>query len=50
MADVTKEYIRDRDYSLKDSEYLIIGQRGALRRDAISNNAWMINWWDRNGK
>jgi integrase/recombinase XerD len=36
LADAVKEYIRDRDYSLKDAEYLIIGQRGALRRDAIN--------------
>ena len=36
LADVIKEYIKDRDYSLKDSEYLVIGQRGALRRDAIN--------------
>jgi integrase/recombinase XerD len=36
LADVIKEYIKERDYSLKDSEYLIIGQRGALRRDAIN--------------
>lgn len=36
LADAIKEYIKDRDYNLKDSEYLIIGQRGALRRDAIN--------------
>ena len=36
LADEIKEYIKDRDYSLKDSEYLIIGQRGALKRDAIN--------------
>ena len=36
LADVIKEYIKDRDYNLKDSEYQIIGQRGALRRDAIN--------------
>jgi integrase/recombinase XerD len=31
LADTIKEYIKDRDYSLKDSKYLVIGQRGALR-------------------
>jgi integrase/recombinase XerD len=36
LADVIKEYIKDRDSSLRDSEYLVIGQRGALRRDAIN--------------
>ncbi|WP_049042497.1 tyrosine-type recombinase/integrase [Clostridium sporogenes] len=36
LSDAIKEYIRDRDYSVKDSEYLVIGQRGALRRDAIN--------------
>ena len=36
LADVIKEYIKDRDYTVKDSEYLIIGQRGALKRDAIN--------------
>lgn len=36
LADVIKDYIKDRDYSVKDSEYLIIGQRGALRRDEIN--------------
>ena len=36
LADAIKEYIKDRDYNVKDSEYLIIGQRGALRRDAIN--------------
>lgn len=36
LADAINEYIKDRDYSLKDSEYLVIGQRGALRRDAIN--------------
>jgi integrase/recombinase XerD len=36
LSDAIKEYIRDRDYNLKDAEYLIIGQRGVLRRDAIN--------------
>ena len=36
LADVIKEYIKDRDYTVKDSEYLVIGQRGALKRDAIN--------------
>lgn len=36
LADTIKEYIKDRDYRLKDSEYLIIGQKGALRREAIN--------------
>lgn len=36
LADAIKEYIKDRDYTVKDSEYLIIGQRGVLRRDAIN--------------
>lgn len=36
LADVIKEYIKDRDYNVKDSGYLVIGQRGALRRDAIN--------------
>ncbi|NFI55792.1 integrase [Clostridium botulinum] len=36
LADVIKEYIKDRDYNVKDSEYLVIGQRGALKRDAIN--------------
>jgi integrase/recombinase XerD len=36
LADAIKEYIKDRDYNAKDSEYLIVGQRGALRRDAIN--------------
>ena len=31
-----KEYIKERDYNAKDSEYLVIGQRGVLRRDAIN--------------
>ncbi|WP_300385478.1 tyrosine-type recombinase/integrase [Clostridium sp.] len=50
LSDTIKEYIRDRDYNLKDSEYLIIGQKGALRRDAINtmlerltNDIGMIN-------
>ena len=36
VIDVIKEYIKDRDYTVKDSEYLVIGQRGALKRDAIN--------------
>jgi integrase/recombinase XerD len=36
VADAIKEYISERDNNSKDSEYLVIGQRGALRRDAIN--------------
>ena len=36
LADVIKEYIKDRDYNVKDAEYLIIGKRGALRREVIN--------------
>lgn len=35
LADVIKDYIKDRDYSVKDSEYLIIGQRGAIEHQII---------------
>ena len=36
LANAIKDYIKDRDYTVKDSEYLMIGQRGALRRDEIN--------------
>lgn len=37
VADAIKEYIAERNNDSKiDSEFLIIGQRGALRRDAIN--------------
>ena len=48
LADVIKEYIKDRDYTVKDSEYLIIGQRGALRRKAENTNlVFVVNRFHR---
>lgn len=43
LADAIKEYIKDRDYNVKDSEYLVIGQRGAIKKRCYKHNARKIN-------
>ena len=47
-VDVIKAYIKYRDYTVKDSEYLVIGQRGALRRKAENTNlVFVVNRFHR---